>query len=438
MRRLKSGAADSVPIQLVPTIQSVPTIEPRRYQITNEGSGLNATNMSKLPQCKLKKKCTVKDAQEVLACENEGCKGFVHSNCSTNMLDYHEIATEDRPLKAGIVFCTKTCFNKWKVQQNKKKRVEAAAKKAAEKGKTKIPWEKDGSMQALLDWLTEEPNYALYCGCNGNKGQSKTQYHKELAILIKEKKPNTDRTDKDVSNKIEKLERQFRNASDWANNTGQGVDEPGDFRKAVLQRCPLYYEYEPIMGDRPNARPLLTNEEEEEEGDSNPLLSDDDEEEEDMFQNPAVASPVPAAAPTAVDISLKPPAVAAATPATTPSPLTANTAVTAASATTKKKKRIVADVSKSNPKKNKVEAADDVVSSYFKHKDLSHIKEREVAAKEKEATARMMEASANSDKAKMETHLLTVQNKVTILRERKKLEQEGYSKEELDEYLPIP
>lgn len=90
-----------------------------------------------------------------------------------------------------------------------------------------------------MDWLTEEGNYALYCGCNGNKGKSKSTYHKELALLIKKEKPESNRTDKDVENKIVKLERQFRLGCDWANNTGQGVDEPGDFGKAVLQRCPL-------------------------------------------------------------------------------------------------------------------------------------------------------------------------------------------------------
>jgi hypothetical protein len=74
----------------------------------------------------------------------------------------------------------------------------------------------------------------------------------------------------DVENKFASLEHQFRVAMDWAENTGQGVDDPGDFQAAVLKQCPYYIELDPIMGEYPNARPLNTNEGEFEE--DGPLL----------------------------------------------------------------------------------------------------------------------------------------------------------------------
>jgi hypothetical protein len=97
---------------------------------------------------------------------------------------------------------------------------------------------------------TEGTNYSAYAGSNGNvKGKSKAQYHKEIALLIQSKAPDSERDAKDVENKIVSLERQFRLASDWANNTGQGVENPGNFQAAIQKRCPLFSELEPIMGE---------------------------------------------------------------------------------------------------------------------------------------------------------------------------------------------
>jgi hypothetical protein len=159
----------------------------------------------------------------------------------------------------------------------KKKKIKAASKSVAESEvkKRKVPWEEDGTLSTLMDWLTTEGNYSAYAGSNGNiKGKSKSQYHKEIALLIKSKNPDSDREAKDVE--ITSLERQFRQASDWANNTGQGVENPGDFEAALLKRCPLYKELEPIMGERPNSKPLSTNEDSDEDWNN-----DDDKEADD-------------------------------------------------------------------------------------------------------------------------------------------------------------
>ena len=64
-------------------------------------------------------------------------------------------------------------------------------------------------MDVLMEWMTTEGNYAEYCGATGNKRKSKTQHHKEIAAMLKQANPNSERTDKDVENKITSLERQF-------------------------------------------------------------------------------------------------------------------------------------------------------------------------------------------------------------------------------------
>ena len=233
-------------------------------------------------QCKLKNRCP-HGADPLHNCWDPECNGWMHKKCSEMLLARHDVPVEDRPtesdaneLEEPIVFCKKGCYTKWASKKKKEAKAAAAAAKAAQqppKKPRKVPWEEDGTLDILLEWLTTEGNYADYCGGSGNNGKTKTQHHKELAILIKEKQPLSERTEKDVENKISGLERQFRVASDWANNTGQGVDKPGDFEAAIAKRCPHYAVLEPVMGERPNAKPLATNED----ADLGELLLDEDD-----------------------------------------------------------------------------------------------------------------------------------------------------------------
>jgi hypothetical protein len=61
-----------------------------------------------------------------------------------------------------VVFCKKTCYLKWAAA--KKKAAKEAAKTSKPTKKRKVPWEGDGTMDVLMDWLTTEGNYAEYCG----------------------------------------------------------------------------------------------------------------------------------------------------------------------------------------------------------------------------------------------------------------------------------
>ena len=85
-----------------------------------------------------------------------------------------------------------------------------------------------------MNWLTTEGNYAAYVGSTKkNKGIPKSAYHKQIAALIKEQVPESERDAKDVENKIVSLENQFRKACDWKNNTGAGLDNPGDIESGI-------------------------------------------------------------------------------------------------------------------------------------------------------------------------------------------------------------
>ena len=383
-------------------------------------------------QCKLKGRCPNK-AEALYNCWDTDCNGWMHCKCSSLLLTRHSVPVEDRPAdmdmnQSGepIVFCKKSCYQRWLAD---KKRAAKEASKAAKQPskKRKVPWEEDGTMEILMEWLTTEGNYAEYCGANGNKGKTKTQYHKELSLLIKEKLPDSARTEKDVENKITGLERQFRVASDWANNTGAGVENGGEFKAAVLQRCALYDELEPIMGDRPNAKPLASN--------------------EDSSVEDAATVPTSCVAATAVNQSNNNGADSDDSVGNlTPRRKDEVSSVSAKSTASSSNKRITASEHSTTRKKGKHTPVDDVLSSYLGEDEededvgntsFKQLRVREVKARECEARARMLEAQAISGKAKTESELLSIQAKANLLRERKKLLDEGISQEDIDELLPL-
>jgi len=81
----------------------------------------------------------------------------------------------------------------------------------------------------------------------------------EIASLINSE-CNSDRSDKDVGSKIAGLENDFRDATDWLNQTGAGLDDPVDVRRYIEKKYPQYYQLAPILSSRPNTQPLYTNE----------------------------------------------------------------------------------------------------------------------------------------------------------------------------------
>ncbi|OWZ21970.1 hypothetical protein PHMEG_0003392 [Phytophthora megakarya] len=120
--------------------------------------------------------------------------------------------------------------------------------KSAHTSKKRIPWRNDG------------PNTSKrYRGGYGQSGETKQTLAGEIVAAITDSGIMIPRTPKDAMNKILGQEASFRVASDWLNNTGQGVYNAIDLRTAVLHRCLTFYQFHPVMDASPTTQPLLLN-----------------------------------------------------------------------------------------------------------------------------------------------------------------------------------
>lgn len=137
-------------------------------------------------------------------------------------------------------------------------------------GTNRLLWTKDGkngpddpttSMSILLKWLTTEGNYNKYRGGSGSLGKGKMYWCNILSQEIKQAGVRTIRTPKAIKNKISNIEDMFKEAHDWAHQTGAGVkeDDPRQFNDYVKKKCPYYFDLLEVMQDRATARPQFTS-----------------------------------------------------------------------------------------------------------------------------------------------------------------------------------
>ena len=130
-------------------------------------------------------------------------------------------------------------------------------------------------MSILLKFLLAEGNYNKYRGGPSSLGKGKLHWASLLSTQMKEAGIRRYRSPKAIWNKISNLEETFREAHDWAGQTGARVkeDDPQSFRGYILKKCPYYFDLlDGVMQDRSTSRPNFT---------SDDLCRDSDTEDDD-------------------------------------------------------------------------------------------------------------------------------------------------------------
>jgi len=232
---------------------------------TQEEEG-TATHQPSALKCHIKT-CTENVDTPLLSCANTKCSRFLHQSCFRDcVLSKHLNALTGFEDGCKVV-CTKTCFTKHESQQRgEAKKKLAAEKKASVPEPAKIAWNKDGkngsddpnhSEKLLVAWMQDGNNWANFRGGN-QQGKTKKQYCKEIAKIINDSGVRQVRSPKDVENKINTIQNQFKIAFDWSQNTGAGLKADDDFvgfEDGCKKRCKYWDELIEVMGSRAASRP---------------------------------------------------------------------------------------------------------------------------------------------------------------------------------------
>ena len=188
-------------------------------------------------------------ASEVsLDCQNPACDKVIHLSCFQEK--YGDVFMPK--LKDGQVVCTKLCY----------KKVAKPPKLTWCTDGSNGPMDPQSSEWILLDWLLVPGNYMnKWCGKN-NGGQTKKKVAADIACLINDAGVCVSRDDKQVQNKVQHFEQQFRAAYDFANTeTGQGLqsNDKNSFDDAVRGLCTQYFDLFDVFHDRASSKPSCQN-----------------------------------------------------------------------------------------------------------------------------------------------------------------------------------
>eukprot|EP00980_Cylindrotheca_fusiformis_P024072 scaffold11503_cov76-Cylindrotheca_fusiformis.AAC.2 len=191
-------------------------------------------------------------------CYAPDCNKKIHYACFQSfLLAKHKM----RPLPTNKVACTKKCYFK----AHKELSGGGDDKEGGRKGRwtcdgLKGPEDSHTSMRILLDWWMEEGNYTKFCG-KKNEGVRKSEFARLLAQKMT-KETTSQRDAKNVLNKIQHIEKKFREAHNFATSeTGAGLqaEDQGTFEDAVNKKCPYYYDLVDVMADRASSAPKATS-----------------------------------------------------------------------------------------------------------------------------------------------------------------------------------
>lgn len=215
---------------------------------------MSTSSEPSLPALEVEMRCSSRtcpgrvSTESMLPCQNSSCAKVFHLQCFKGRFQAETLPK----LRENQVVCTKACYNRLA-------------------NPPRLNWTNDGkngpddpqsSERILLDWLMFPGNYNDKWRGKGNKGQKKKQVAMEIAQVINDAGVLVKRDDRQVRNKIQHLERQFRDAYDFANTeTGAGLlkEDQVVFDDAVMQKCSNYYDLLDIFSDRASSKPRATN-----------------------------------------------------------------------------------------------------------------------------------------------------------------------------------
>ena len=238
-----------VPYQLpfgVPTFTHLFSLQLFKYIMS--GSSVASLDLDK--RCNNRGCRSRPPTEKLISCQNASCGKVFHLRC---FQERFKVDTLPLPkLRDDQVICTKACYNKLS-------------------NPPRLNWTNDGkdgtddpdsSERILLDWLMFPGNYNNKWRGKDNKGRKKKHIAMEIAQIINDAGVLVKRDHKQVRNKIQHLERQFREAYDFANTeTGAGLmtEDKVVFDEAVMQKCPNYFDVLEIFADRASSKPRATN-----------------------------------------------------------------------------------------------------------------------------------------------------------------------------------
>jgi len=319
------------------------------------------------------------------------------------------------------VFCGKRCYNRMSKD---------AAGGDGSTPKGRIPWHDDGpnnqvnSMEIIIDWITTGENYNRWRGGDKHCGATKSSIATEIAETIKATGIRAERSSKDVHNRINCLEQQFRVASDWLNQTGSGVECGESLRAAVISRCPHYYHIVDVMRDRPTTTPLALMS-------SIPSPHDEGEQENDC---PSVDWNTKNNKDDKGTDSDEESMAEPRTPSTRYKRIATEKLISI-----KKKRPTSTSSSLSSDISNLAQLKREQLTFEKSYKTMEmNIMERKLEMEENHSIAKMDKLRAETERERMYIEKERVHLKIDILRQRAQLLKEGISIDEINEALPIP
>ena len=368
--------------------------------------------------------------QNLELCAHVMCNKYVHRSCSLENLRSCKI---DLSKLGDSITCTRGCFDKF-IRTNS--------------GTATFLWSNDAkgpghpsSVEVLLSWWTTEGNWSRYCGGEGT-GESKMSIANEVARLIQAAGCLGKRTGKDVQNKIKSMSDHYKKAVDWLTQSGNGCDDQTIHQK-VTSICYYFYDLDPIMGSKNSSRPWTLNPDDssdDEESDAgfdlasslsgspgndvvvnitNQDDSEDDDDKENENENDISST---------VSTTSKQPSTTSKQPSTT-----------------KPKGQFLKERALALRTSKKPKKGDE-----FSMESYSKVKEKQLlmaqVRHDDEMSIRRMEVSMNKELLELKMRIMSGDLRAKLLRERADIMKEravliekyNYTKEEVEEQLPLP